>query len=98
MTLLLSKYVSASATSADFEICKKEAIKVLEHCLSEHQGNDNSIYQCWPDNEQRYRDCVHRVLETYSPSAEQLRFMQEKKAAAEKAMAELEAKRQSGNH
>lgn len=98
IALLLSNKVTASPTSSDFEICKKEAVKVLEYCFTKHVGYDSEIYQCWPENEQGYRNCVDRVIARHSDSPEKRRLMQEKKAAALKLMAELKAKQQAENN
>ena len=97
-TLLASSSVQASPTEHDFDICKKEALKLLELCLAQHHGNSNSIYQCWPDNEQNYGRCVQQILADYYPSAERIRAVREKEAAAKKAKAELEANRKKDNN
>lgn len=95
LTLLqLQTAAMASATSEDFNVCKKQALKHLEACFNTHPANYTSVYQCWPENEQYYRNCISRVVQQYSPSKEQLIKMREKQAAEAKLKAALEAKQQ----
>ena len=93
---MLQLHISAlaSATSEDFNICKKEALKDLEVCFISHPANDSSVYQCWPKNEQNYRDCIRRVIQQYHPSQDDILKRQKKQALEKKLKAEQEAKQQ----